>query len=64
MAYVCESLQLIEGVQTCVSWVIQINLTDSIAINGQQARALYIEFSKLFALFITFAVIAKVAKLL
>lgn len=64
MAYVCESLQIIEGVQTCVSWVIQTNLMDSIAINGQQARALYLEFSKLFALFIAFAATAKVAKLL
>lgn len=64
MAYVCESLQIIDGVQTCVSWVIQTNLTDSIAINGQQARLLYIEFSKLFALFIGFAVVAKAARLL
>lgn len=64
MAYVCESLQLIEGVQTCVSWVIQTNLSDSVAINGAQARVLYLEFAKLFALFISFAVIAKAAKLL
>lgn len=64
MAYVCESLQIIEGIQTCASWVIQSNLSDSLKITGADAREIYKEFGKLWIVFITFAVIAKTAKLL
>lgn len=37
MAYVCEQLQIIEGVQTCVLWVEQVTFTDFFAITSSQA---------------------------
>lgn len=64
MAYVCETLQVIEGVQTCASWVVQSNFTDYLAITGEEARLIYREFGKLWIVFVSFAVIAKSAKLL
>lgn len=37
MAYVCEQLQLDNGVQTCVLWVEQVTINDFFAITPQQA---------------------------
>jgi len=37
MAYVCEQLQIIEGVQTCVLWVEQVTLNDMFGITTAQA---------------------------
>lgn len=37
MAYVCEQLQIIEGVQTCVLWAEQITLNDMFGITTAQA---------------------------
>ena len=37
MAYVCEQLQIIEGVQTCVLWVEQVTFSDFFAITSEQA---------------------------
>ena len=37
MAYVCEQLQIIEGVQSCVLWVQQVTFTDMFAITKEQA---------------------------
>ena len=37
MAYVCEQLQIIEGVQTCVLWAEQISLNDMFGITTAQA---------------------------
>lgn len=66
MSYVCEALDLINGVQTCVQWATytEPDLFKSIAINGEQSRTLYYEFSKLLALFVCFAFVAKATKLL
>ncbi|KAA8732036.1 hypothetical protein F4V57_10435 [Acinetobacter qingfengensis] len=66
MAYVCETLQLIDNVQTCVSWVafVEPNLFRSIEINGEQAREIYKQFLKIDLLFVGFVVVAKAAKLL
>ena len=37
MAYVCEQLQIIDGVQTCVLWVEQVALNDMFGITITQA---------------------------
>lgn len=37
MAYVCEQLQIIDGVQTCVLWAEQISLNDMFGITTAQA---------------------------
>lgn len=37
MAYVCEQLQTIDGVQTCVLWVEQVTLNDMFGITTAQA---------------------------
>ena len=37
MAYVCEQLQIIDGVQTCVLWVEQVALNDMFGITMTQA---------------------------
>ena len=37
MAYVCEQLQINEGVQTCVLWVEQVTLNDMFGITTAQA---------------------------
>lgn len=37
MAYVCNELQVIEGVQTCVLWAEQIALNDMFGITTAQA---------------------------
>ena len=37
MAYVCEQLQVNEGVQTCVLWVEQVTLNDMFGITTAQA---------------------------
>ena len=37
MAYVCEQLQIIDGVQTCVLWAEQIGINDMFGITTAQA---------------------------
>ena len=37
MAYVCEQLQIIDEVQTCVLWVEQVALNDMFGITTAQA---------------------------
>ena len=37
MAYVCQQLQINDGVQTCVLWVEQVAFTDFFAITSAQA---------------------------
>jgi len=37
MAYVCEQLQIIDGVQTCVLWAEHISLNDMFGITTAQA---------------------------
>ena len=37
MAYVCEQLQTIDGVHTCVLWVEQVTLNDMFGITAAQA---------------------------
>lgn len=37
MTYVCETLQVIEGLQTCVLWVEQVTLNDMFGITAAQA---------------------------
>lgn len=37
MAYVCEQLQVNEGVQSCVLWVEQVTLNDMFGITTAQA---------------------------
>ena len=37
MSYVCEQLQIIEGVQTCVLWAEQSSLYDMFGITTAQA---------------------------
>lgn len=66
MAYVCEVLQTIDNVQTCVEWAIytEPDLFKSIAITGSQAKLLYVEFTKICVLFIAFVAAGKAAKLL
>ena len=66
MAYVCEVLQTVDSVQTCVQWAIytEPDLFKSIAITGAQAQVLYVEFGKLLSVFLAFVVAAKAAKLL
>lgn len=66
MAYVCETLQLVNNVQTCVSWVMytEPDFFKSVAITGAQAKVLYVEFGKILALFLGFVIVAKATKLL
>ena len=40
MAYVCEQLQLTDGVQTCVLWVEQVTLNDMFGITTAQAATI------------------------
>ena len=40
MAYVCEQLQIIDGVQTCVLWVEQVTLNDMFGITAAQAATI------------------------
>ena len=40
MAYVCEQLQTIDGVQTCVLWVEQVTLNDMFGITTAQAATI------------------------
>lgn len=40
MAYVCEQLQIIDGVQTCVLWVEQVTLNDMFGITTAQAATI------------------------
>ena len=37
MAYVCEQLQITDGVQTCVLWAEQVGLNDMFGITIAQA---------------------------
>ena len=37
MAYVCNQLQTIDGLQTCVLWVEQVTLNDMFGITAAQA---------------------------
>lgn len=60
MAYVCESLQIIEGVQTCVSWVEQVTLNDMFGITTAQAAQIGLAFS---LVIITAAVFNKLGQL-
>lgn len=66
MAYVCETLQLIDNVKTCVLWVtyVEPNFFKSIEITGEQAREIYKQFLKIDLLFVGFVVVAKATKLL
>jgi hypothetical protein len=45
MAYVCQQLQINDGVQTCVLWVEQVNFTDFFAITTAQAFHIGLGFS-------------------
>lgn len=65
MAYVCETLQLVNNVQTCVSWVAytEPDIFKTIALSGEQARSLYLEFSKFLSVCVCFVLLAKVAKI-
>ncbi len=40
MAYVCEQLRIIDGVQTCVLWVEQVALNDMFGITTAQAATI------------------------
>lgn len=40
MAYVCEQLQIFDGVQTCVLWVEQVTLNDMFGITTAQAATI------------------------
>ena len=44
MAYVCEQLQIIEGVQTCVLWVEQVTFSDMFGITTAQAFSIGLGF--------------------
>ena len=44
MAYVCEQLQITDGVQTCVLWVEQVTLNDMFGITSAQAGIIGIAF--------------------
>ena len=37
MAYVCETLQIIDGIQTCALWVEQVTLNDMFGITSTNA---------------------------
>lgn len=45
MAYVCEQLQIINGLQTCVLYVEQVTFTDFFAITSAQAFEIGLGFS-------------------
>ena len=40
MSYVCEQLQIIDGVQTCVLWAEQVTLNDMFGITTAQAATI------------------------
>lgn len=45
MAYVCEQLQIIDGVTSCALWVEQVTFTDMFAITATQAGMIGLAFS-------------------
>lgn len=45
MAYVCNQLQIVDGLQTCVLWVEQVSFTDFFAITSTQALTLGLGFA-------------------
>lgn len=62
MAYVCETLQQIDGVQTCVSWVVQTAWFDQLAITKSQMIMLSTPIISIYGLIIAFALFNNFAK--
>jgi|GEM_PF-2780683 hypothetical protein len=60
MAYVCNELQIINGIQTCVSWVEQVTINDMFGITTAQAAQIGLAFS---LIIITAAVFNKLGQI-
>lgn len=62
MAYVCETLQQVDGVQTCVSWVAQTSMLEQLAITKSQMVMLSTPIITIYGLIIAFALFNNFAK--
>ncbi|PJF05135.1 hypothetical protein [Acinetobacter seifertii] len=62
MAYVCSELQLINNVQTCVSWVEQVTLLEQLAITKAQMVMLGTPIVGIYGLIIAFSIFNNFAK--
>jgi hypothetical protein len=63
MSYVCESFELINGLQTCVEWT-EFNFLSSLAITKSQMIEIGGSLLSVAGIFLAFAIIAKAVKLL
>ncbi|MDF2416522.1 hypothetical protein GWP85_03200 [Acinetobacter beijerinckii] len=63
MAYICETMEIINGIQTYANCSHYVDPSfNPLYLTGAQARVLYYEFAKLLAVFLVFSVAAKAAK--
>lgn len=62
MAYVCEVLQIVDNVQTCVQWT-EYSFLQSLAITRSQMTVIAKEIGSICAILIAFTFIAKAVKL-
>lgn len=61
MSYVCESIQLVDGVQTCVAWILQVEPEFNLLnISIAEANLLLSQVVLAFATVFTYNVIADV----
>lgn len=63
MAYVCQTLQLINDVQTCVEWI-EFSYLTSLAITKTQMIQIGGSLLGVAGVFLAYAIIAKAVKLL
>ncbi|QHI29172.1 hypothetical protein AhaeINNSZ174_06700 [Acinetobacter haemolyticus] len=62
MAYVCEVLQIVDNVQTCVQWT-EYSFLQSLAITRSQMTVIAKEIGSICAILIAYTLIAKAVKL-
>ena len=62
MAYVCETLQIIDGLQTCANWIEQTSLLDELKITKSQALMLLTPIGSVYVLLIAWSYISLIAK--
>ncbi|MBN6532966.1 hypothetical protein JZM40_15130 [Acinetobacter pittii] len=62
MAYVCEVLQIVDNVQTCVQWT-EYSFLQSLAITRSQMTVIAKEIGSICAILIAYTFIAKAVKL-